>query len=74
MIRTLRETQPAVYVRVIASLLPEQVEVDASFVSTIGDDDIVKLVAGIDRWLAANPDDGPSVELLSSVSEAKIVP
>ena len=73
-LRTLRETQPAVYVRVIASLLPTQVEAHASFVSTLGDAEIVRLVAGIDRWLAENPDDGSGVELLPPVSEAESVP
>ena len=69
-IKRLREEEPGVYVRVIAALLPKQVEVDATAVSTLSDEDVVRLVAGIDRWLATNADDGAGVVVLPPVSEA----
>ena len=73
-LRTLRETQPAVYVRVIASLLPTQVEAHASIVSSFSDEQVIQLVADLERWVHNNPEDGEATYVLPPVSEAESVP
>jgi hypothetical protein len=73
-IREVRETDPSTYLRVIASLVPKQLEVDTSPLGAITDEQILSLVGAIDAWLAANPDDNAEPAVLSALPEAKAVP
>lgn len=57
-IQATRETKPDIYVRVIAGLLPKEFKLDGSVFGNFTDDQLGRLVAVLDAWLAANAGPG----------------
>lgn len=53
-----RETNPSQYLKVIASILPKQFELDASALGQFSDEHLAQLVTALDAWLAQNGEAG----------------
>lgn len=67
--------EPATYARLLGSVATKYVEVQStSIVSAFSDDEVVRLVAAIDRWLEESPDPGTKAGVLPALPEAENVP
>lgn len=77
-IKEVRETKPDQYLKVIASILPRQFELDGTALGQFTDEQLGQLVAVLDGWLETHRSEGdteamgrePALEL-QALSEAK---
>lgn len=53
-IETVRAEKPDQYLKVIASILPKQFELDGNLLSKFSDEQLGQLVAALDAWVSAN--------------------
>jgi hypothetical protein len=57
-IETVRAEKPDAYLKVIASILPKQFELDGNLLTKFTDEQLGQLVAALDAWVQANGDAG----------------
>ena len=59
-IKKVREESPEQYLKVIASILPKQIELDGTALGQFTDEQLAQLVVTLDAWVEANsPPRGP---------------